>query len=203
MTARALALEALTERDIRECCRKAGLSLQTVSPDKDRVPIPYLGQIYHLSVSSQKISFDEDDHALKIPDQVLLLHYLVTATGASMENRWITFREVPSGAFYYPSFVKRAVRPLVKCFGERPHALERMDGVIGQRVARPGDKAVKISALPRVPVVLSLWKGDDEFPPEGNVYFDASVSSYLSTEDIAYLAGATVYKTIAMARSMT
>ena len=62
---------------------------------------------------------------------------------------------------------------------------------------------MKVLALPRVPVVLSLWKGDDEFPPEGNVYFDASVSSYLSTEDIAYLAGATVYRVIGMARGVT
>jgi len=52
-------------------------------------------------------------------------------------------------------------------------------------------------------VVLSLWKGDEEFPPEGNVYFDASVSSYLPTEDIAYLAGAVVYKVIGMARKMS
>jgi len=69
-------------------------------------------------------------------------------------------------------------------------------------VTLPGDKGAKILALPRVPVVLALWRGDDEFPPEGNVYFDGSVSSYLSTEDIAYLAGATVYRIISMARDV-
>jgi hypothetical protein len=53
-----------------------------------------------------------------------------------------------------------------------------------------------------VPVVLSLWKGDEEFPPEANVYLDKSVSSYLSTEDIAYLSGAVVYKTIGISRKM-
>jgi hypothetical protein len=200
-TARALALEALRKDDITECCRKAGLSFQAVSPDKGRVPISYLGETYHLLISSEKISFDQKDR-LKMSDQVLLLHYLATATGAPMENRWITFREVPSGSFYYPSFVKRAVLPLVQHFGDRPHLLEPRGGMPGERLGGPGDKAFKVSALPRVPVVLSLWKGDDEFPPEGNVYFDASVSSYLSTEDIAYLGGATVYKTISLARDV-
>jgi len=56
--------------------------------------------------------------------------------------------------------------------------------------------------LSRVAGGLFLWKGDEEFPPEGNVYFDASISSYLPTEDIAYLAGAVVYKVIGMARKM-
>ena len=201
-TARALAFDELAKLDVDECCGRAGLSFKTLSADKKLVAIPYLGQTCHLTVCDEKISFDEDGAALKIPDQVLLLHYLITATGAPVEDKWITFREVPSGSFYYPSFVKRAVQPLVKCFGQRPEILERMEGVFGQIVTMPGDRAVKILALPRVPVVLTLWKGDDEFPPEGNVYFDASVSSYLSTEDIAYLAGAVVYKVIGMARNM-
>jgi len=202
-TARALALEKLAELDMEGCCKRAGLSLETVSPDKKRISIPYLGKAYHLSVSDEKASFDEGEATPKIPDQVLLLHYLITATGVPVADEWITFREVPAGSFYYPSFVKRAIDPLVRFFGTRPELLERTAGRIGQLVALPGDKGAKILALPRVPVVLALWRGDDEFPPEGNVYFDASVSSYLSTEDIAYLAGATVYKVISMARDVT
>ncbi|MDY6987862.1 MAG: DUF3786 domain-containing protein [Thermodesulfobacteriota bacterium] len=202
-TARALAFERLAELDVEGCCKRAGLSFETVSPGKKRILIPYLGKTYHLSVSAQKISFDEGEKPPKIPDQVLLLHYLITATGIPVADEWITFREVAAGSFYYPSFVKRAVDPLVRSFGKRPELLERTAGRIGQLVTLPGDKGAKILALPRVPVVLALWRGDDEFPPEGNVYFDASVSSYLSTEDIAYLGGATVYKVISMARDVT
>jgi hypothetical protein len=201
-TARALAFDALAQRDIDLCCINGGLSLERVSGDEKRLPIPYLGSTYHLAVGGGKIAFEEDSHCLKIADQVLLLHYLITATGVPVEERWITFREVPSGSFYYPSFVKRAITPLVKSLGERPEVLEKVCGVIGEVVSLPGDRALKIWVLPRVPVVLSLWKGDEEFPPEGNVYFDASVSSYLPTEDIAYLAGAVVYRVIGMARKM-
>jgi hypothetical protein len=200
-TARAVALDTLAQLDIDLCSRHAGLSLERVSGDKKSLPIPYLGSTYHLAVCGEKIAFDEDSHVLKIADQVLLLHYLITATGVPVENQWITFREVPSGSFYYPSFVKRAITPLVKSLGQRPEVLEKVGSVIGEVVSLPGDRALKILVLPRVPVVLSLWKGDEEFPPEGNVYFDASISSYLPTEDIAYLAGAVVYKVIGMARN--
>jgi hypothetical protein len=131
---------------------------------------------------------------------VLLLHYLITARGVPVEEEWITFREVPSGSFYHAAFVKRAIAPLQKCFGENPSLLAEIARVIGQVSPLPGDVALKIFALPRVPIVLSLWRGDDEFPPEANLYFDQSISTYLSTEDIAYISGATVYKVIGIAR---
>ncbi len=201
-TARALALDTLARLDIDMCCLRADISAERVSGDKKRLPIPYLGSTCHLTVSGGQTAFEEDAGALKIADQVLLLHYLITATGVPVEERWITFREVPSGPFYYPSFVKRAITPLVKSLGSRPELLERVGGVMGEVVDVPGDQALKIWVLPRVPVVLSLWRGDEEFAAEGNVYFDASVSSYLPTEDIAYLAGAVVYKVIGMARNM-
>ncbi len=82
-TARALALNTLAELDIDERCIKAGLSLETLSADKKRVSIPYLGRTYDLNVCDGKISFDEKANALKIPDQVLLLHYLITAKGGA------------------------------------------------------------------------------------------------------------------------
>ncbi len=201
-TARTLAFDTLAKLDIDECCIQAGLTTETISPGKKRVSVPYLGSTYDLNISGNEISFGGNAKSLKIPDQVVLLHYLITATGAAVEGKWITFREVPSGSFYYPAFVKRAIAPLVKCFGQTPEALEAVGKSIGRTVALPGDTAIEVLALPRVPVVLCLWKGDSEFPPEGNVYFDAAVSSYLPTEDIAYLAGAVVYKVISMARNL-
>jgi len=202
-TARTLALETLAKADLATCSQNAGVSLEKDSKGTRRVSIPFLGKACDLIVEENKTGFDESLEAVKLQDQVLLLHYLTTATGAAIENNWITFREVPSGPFYYPSFVKRAIVPLVTCFGNHPEGLEKVGSRIGELMSGPGDVAVRVLALPRVPVVLSLWKGDDEFAPEGNVLFDVSISSYLSTEDIAYLAGSVVYPAIGMFRSMT
>jgi hypothetical protein len=202
-TARALALETLKKSDIAACCQKAGVSLAEIEEGKKRISIPFLQKAHDLVIADDTIHFDESGQAIKLQDQVLLLHYLITATGDPVLNKWITFREVPSGPFYYSSFVKRAITPLVKCFGENPEGLEKVGAKIGKVMREPGDIAVQVLALPRVPVVLSLWKGDDEFPPEGNVLFDASITSYLSTEDIAYVAGAVVYPAIGMFRSMS
>jgi hypothetical protein len=201
-TARALALEELSKEDLTECCSNAGVFMEEMSSGKKRISIPFLGKARDLIIDEGTAAFDESERPIKLQDQVLLLHYLITATGAPIENKWITFREVPSGPFYYPSFVKRAIAPLVACFGDDPEGLKKVGTKMGELMSEPGDIAVRILALPRVPVVLSLWKGDDEFPPEGNILFDASIISYLSTEDIAYLAGSVVYPAVGMYRSM-
>ncbi|OEU77031.1 MAG: hypothetical protein BA872_10020 [Desulfobacterales bacterium C00003060] len=202
-TARALALDALSKLDVERCCANAGLSLESALPGTKRVPIPYLGSTYTLTVQDERIFFDDASGPPAIPDQVLLLHYLITARGAPVVDEWITFREVPSGPFYYAAFAKRAIVPLVKCFGENPSLLEEVAQVIGHVSPSFGEKALKVLALPCVPVVLSLWSGDEDFLPEANLYFDQSIVSYLPTEDIAYLAGAVAYKVIGIARQLS
>lgn len=197
--ARRLALLTLKGRDLKTCCHRAGIDLQDISDKEQRTVIPYLDRTYPLHVSQGDIAFEPTDVSLSIPDQVLVLHYLLEATGAPRQNRWISFREVPSGAFYYPSFVKRAVTPLIKTLGQRPEVLELIARTWGRTETSPGDAALQVVALPRIPVVLSLWRADDEFQANGNIYFDASISSYLGTEDIAYLAGATVYRILRIA----
>jgi len=50
-----------------------------------------------------------------------------------------------------------------------------------------GDVAVTINAFRRVPVTIVLWRGDDEFAPEGSILFDVTISDYLFGEDIVVL----------------
>jgi hypothetical protein len=49
-------------------------------------------------------------------------------------------------------------------------------------------------------VALIIWKGDEEFPPEGNILFDRNILKMLSAEDIAWLSGMIVYPLMGMAK---
>jgi hypothetical protein len=57
--------------------------------------------------------------------------------------------------------------------------------------------------LPRIPLTLVLWTGDEEFAPEATVLFDKSVRSYLPPEDIAMLSGMVVYRLIRINQSLS
>ncbi|GAI27680.1 unnamed protein product, partial [marine sediment metagenome] len=58
---------------------------------------------------------------------------------------------------------------------------------LGSHKADYGDVAVTINAFNYVPITLVLWRGDEEFNPEGNILFDSTISDYLPTEDINIL----------------
>jgi hypothetical protein len=50
--------------------------------------------------------------------------------------------------------------------------------------------------LPRIPLGLLVWRGDEEFHAAGKVLFDSSVSQYLPVEDIVVLAETVVWKLV-------
>jgi hypothetical protein len=139
-----------------------------------------------------------------IQQQVLILHYLLGACssgGAPVTGEWIAFQEIPDGRFYLDAFVKRAKSPLVQAFGNAPERLLDLGTLIfDATVFEHGDVSVLVEAFPLVPIVLILWKGDEEFPPEGNLLFDRNISKILSAEDIAWLAGMVVYPLVGQAR---
>ena len=144
------------------------------------------------------------DTELPIQQQILLLHYLHGAwssSGAGITGEWISFQEVPDGKFYLDAFHRRAKNPMVQAFGDRPELLVKLAGeIFGAEPSDQGDVSVLVQALPLVPVALIIWKGDEEFPPEGNILFDRNILKMLSAEDIAWLSGMIVYPLMGMAR---
>ena len=83
---------------------------------------------------------------------------------------------------------------MVQAFGNQPELLvELATEALGARPFDRGDFSVVVRALPMVPVALILWKGDEEFLPEGNILFDANIPHILSADDITWLAGMIVY----------
>lgn len=200
--ARALAIEKLKGCDIKQCCANAKIEMKKKGTGRQQVIFPYINRRHVLNIDGETIGFEEDSGKPTLPDQVVMLHYLLNAKEIPLSGDLITFREVPSGTFYYQPFFKRAIAPLIKAFGPRVSLLDQVANVIGKIVPSPADRALKVVVLPRIPVILSVWEEDEEFPAEGNVYFDTTISDHLPTEDIAYVGSAAVYTALGIARGM-
>jgi hypothetical protein len=140
-----------------------------------------------------------------IQQQIILFHYLMGAwrsNGAPVKGEWIAFQDLPDGRFYLDAFQRRAKIPLVQAFGRKPEMLQELAGIaFGASPLAQGDFAVQVKVLPLVPMALVLWKGDEEFPPEGNILFDRNIAGIFSAEDIAWLSGMVVYPLVGMAKS--
>jgi len=152
-----------------------------------RIGLRCVGRDYVVS-HPDGIVLDADGSPTEVSLAILLLLYLLESTGREMEDRWVSFEQLPGGAGYSSSFRGRVVGPVLRAFGSRPEALaqaaEALDGVpLGL-----GDAAVRLPALPRVPIAYVLWRGDDDFAPSVSVVFDASIEGYLDAEVVTVLA---------------
>ncbi len=166
------------------------------------VRIRFLNKDLNVEWPSMKFSVAGSDEEVPIQQQVLVLHYLQGCHGTKVEDQWVTYQEIPDGRFYLDAFVKRAKEPLLKAFGDDPELMRELAGSLYD--AKPfehGDVSVVVSAFPKAPVALIIWKGDEEFPPEASILFDRSIQHILSAEDIAWLAGMVIYPLAGMAVS--
>ncbi len=172
--------------DIEQQCHKSGALYQEIDSRKV-ITIKYLDQSHQITLPDIEISLTDSDEKVPIRDKVLILHYLTSAKDNIAANKLITYRELPEGSNYSPTFSKRTIKPLVHHFGPEPQRLIDAAEKLGGHKADYGDVAVTINAFSQVPITLVLWQGDAEFAPEGNIIFDATISGYLSTEDITVL----------------
>ena len=124
---------------------------------------------------------------------ILVLHYLLRADGTPPAGEWLAFRELPDGMFSATSFAPRAEAPLAQAFGA--DSSSGLDAFRGAAVASGGlpldlaDAAFAFQALPRLALAVLVWAGDDEFPAQASVVFDAAAGHYLPAEDLAGLGG--------------
>jgi len=200
ITAVLLGKKELAGKDPKQIARRSGAIYVEGTNGKASLSIYFLNKKIDISWPELDFTYSVDSNEVPIQQQVLLLHYLNLAEDVIISGEWIAYQEVPDGKFYLDAFIRRAKNPMVQGFGNNPELLVKLTTeVYGATPMEQGDQAVRILALPLIPVALILWEGDDEFTPEGTILFDRTVSRVLSAEDIAWLAGMIIYPLLGMA----
>lgn len=197
--ARALAAAELARRNPK---RVAALSRAQYCYEEGRewLLLPYFGQLRRIDWPEVTVRDAAGGPELPLTEQILILHYLQYTTGEKPEGIAIDFRQVPQGSFYWSAFVARAQTPLLKTFGHNLPLYLEVATAMGGEPQNLGDASARFQAFPLVPITHVLWAGDEEFEPSVSILFDITISNHLPTEDIAALAGASVYRLLAAAR---
>jgi hypothetical protein len=199
--ARALAQAELAKRNPKHVADKSRSEF-FVDEGQGGLIVPYFGQPRRLVWPEVTVTPVDGSGELPLTEQILILHYLERATGEPISGVNIDFRAVPEGSFYWSAFVSRAKKPLLEVFGRDPDFYLEVATFMGGMPVPMGDVAAQFQAFPLVPITHVLWRGDEEFDPDASILFDETISSHLSTEDIAALAGASVYRLMAAARQV-
>ena len=200
-----MALE-ITEREIRErnplhLCRLSGALFTEQGGDAAVIQLQFLNRM--ITITWPDLSFSQDQKAeVSIKEKIIILHYLNGVKREQTGQEWISYKDIPSARFYLDAFNRRVKQPLMSAFGEQPDRLVSCaKDLYGATASSFGDVSVIIQVLPKIPVALALWRGDEEFPPDAAILFDRSIQDILSAEDISELCSMIVYPLVAKARS--
>ncbi len=179
----------------------ADLAAVRYDPSAHRWHVVFLGEEYTVEYPSGQVNRvdsdidrprDPEDRGVPVTHRILMLHYLLKASGTRPSGRLKAFRELPGGDIYVAPFTARTIKPLAAVFGSHGAALVQAGTALGGHPVKVGHYGVVINTLPRVPLTLAVWEGDDEFLASANILFDSTAPDYLPTEDLVVLAGETV-----------
>lgn len=126
--------------------------------------------------------------------QALILYYFSTSTGASLSGNWVSFADLPEGRMYAQAFQGYSGDQVTKSVGadlDRFHEWCKKAGGLPCALA---DAAYAFLGLPRMPLVLAYWLGEDEFPSTCKVLFDSAACDYLPIDACAIIGSHLVKK---------
>lgn len=177
----------LTSKDPAEIAANSGVAFDEVN---GLFTVKYINEIYTISYPEGEVRFANRQEEVPMAAKVVLLHYLLTATGKPLSGQWISFKEVPGGMIYIQPFNGRVLGAFKAFFGKNAGLLIKAGEKIGGRAVKYGDAAITLDILPQVPVTYVIWEGDEEFPANATALFDATAQYYLPTEDLVVAAAA-------------
>jgi len=152
---------------------KAWEELCNLKPAK-KLEVKFLGDGYEVDPKERTILSLSCNVPAKDFYVVLILHYLIKKLQGlpKATGEWLTFRELAEVEGYFDAFKKRAIDPIIRKYGSQPQ-----------------DSAITVDAFEGLPVLIKIWKPDEDFGPDANIYFDKSIKEIFCIEDIVVLAG--------------
>jgi hypothetical protein len=197
-----LATQELKAANPHRLAKLAGADLWITEEGLANLSVPFFEVLHLIRVGETvQVLREGDDGEVSLPEQILLCHYLLHASGEVPTGEFITFRQIPDGHFYFDAFQRRARDPFLATFGTQPERFRRCAEMLGAQPVPAGDVGMSFQVFPRIAVQLVLWHGDEEFPPEASILFDAGIPRNLAAEDIAVVSGMLVYRLMGLARS--
>lgn len=156
-------------------------------PENNKISIPSLAKTFIVDLNTWDVH-DSSGNQVERITQILTLHYLNAGKKVELTGRMVTFKELPSAFIYQEPFYKRSIQPLIKHFGYSRGLLTTAGQKLFGNSASFKDESITVYPFPLTPLTLVIHWGDEEFAPNGNILFDASIINYFSIEDCTILA---------------
>lgn len=107
---------------------------------------------------------------------------------AHFQDQWVPFEKLKNMGPFGPAFKKGILQPYAATFsGHMPELEQALIRMGGEKIPY-SDVGYQVKAFECIPARFLFWEGDDEFPAQANMLFDASATDFIHGESIVSIA---------------
>jgi hypothetical protein len=170
------AWEMILSRDPAEVAGRAGVAYDSGSK---RFLVRSYGMDFSVSTVSktiESVSTGSDLLLTRLAEffRLSLLWYLASAKDLPCTGRLTRIEQIKGGEAFSRGSHMLPLGKLAGKYGNDREGFLRKGKVLGGEVRKEGDASIELPAFPRVPVVITLWLADDEFPARADLLLDSS-----------------------------
>jgi hypothetical protein len=150
---------------------------------------------YEINLSDRQIYTIKSETAQKpaeFLEQLCLLAYLINASDLPPANKLVKAETFPGGQFFFRGQHSFPTVKLEKVFGDCSEALYDKSAQLDAKKCEYGDASIELKMLPRIPVTIVIWKGDEEFPARASILFDKTAADQLPLDALLTIVNLTV-----------
>ena len=175
-------LPRLAAADIAGAARELGLELQDGA-----ALVPCFGRDF--LVGKDGVALANGDQA-PLNHRIVLAYYLTHGGRGENAERYVPYRELPGGQDFARALSEIVEGRAIKFFSHKLELLKSAADALGASPGEqyaPGDASFVVQALPKLPLLMSFYEADDDFPAEAKVFYDITAPNFLDMECLAVL----------------
>ena len=111
-----------------------------------------------------------------------LLWYLASVRNITLSGKLVKPAEVKGGQIFVTGTHVLPLDSIAEMYNSSPDRFLNRGHLLGGEVLEHGDASICVYPFPLLPVTIILWRGDEEFPPRVDLFFDESCDHYLPTD---------------------
>jgi hypothetical protein len=146
--------------------------------------LPFLGSEYLVDPEEQRITALKDAYRVGFQSGLVMLAYLIHASDHELAGRMVTGREIKGGDFFFQGPHALSKDYVLQKHGRDAAGFLRQAETLDATPLDIGDAAIRMLALPKIPVAYTLYTADEEFPARLVITFDAAIEKHLPLDAI-------------------
>jgi hypothetical protein len=182
----AKAWEILATMKPEEVCKAASVSYDAASAS---YTVKSFGMDFAVSVKDKTISSTAPGSEVLLQRlsyffKLSIVWYLASAKDIACTGSLVKLQSIRGGDIFTKGSHVLPLDPLAKKYGKNKEGFVEKGKSLGGELAKFGDAALRLFPLPRVPVILTLWVEDEEFPARADLLFDSTCDLQIPTDII-------------------